>query len=447
MVLKNVIPAILEIDDAREEVEYILEIERGRGNKVSIITPFYYQLLKINIGEYRDLIFDPNITRVSKLKYRVPSIDELLYKLNTSHVDESSITAMLNDVKNIAKNFLKDIKWSVKWLLLDNLVDDMELINSLSNASWYMRLEDIHGVIIGRSSVEDVIDRNQQSLYELRKAYGETYVKIQSLIEQLRLLKNIVESVLWDKYQREHSKIANGFNMLLNIINSNISDLERKFNSEMNRLNEKYNSLISELKYRVTLIDRRIEVLNKRLKYTRDPSYLKKQLKELRKKRRILLERIKNSERRFRLESINLKKLHTKMINIERSRINFYESELPRLKKEYGRIRVRIDNLVNEIESILNNVLNVINNEYSRILNYATILRSSSLDVFYIKGYIVVGVKGREIYTTSILKNRSDMKIVRVKPIYNYLVKNGYLDHLRRIDPFTLDKYNVLKHV
>jgi len=447
MTLKHVIPAIIEIDDSVREVEYILEFERKRENRVSIITPFYYQFIRINLGEYRDLIFDPNIARVSKISYRIPSIDELIHKLNTSYIDERSIIATLNDVKNIAKNMLKNIKWSVKWLLLDNLVDDIELINSLSSISWYMRLEDLQGIIIGRSNVEDIIARNQQTLYELRKAIGETHVKIHLLIEQLRLMKNIVESILWDKYQREHSRITTGFNTLLSIIKNNIGDFEKKFNSEMNRLSEKYNSIISELKYRVRLIDRRIEVLNKRLKYTRDPTPLKKQLKELKKKRRILLERIKNNEKRFKVESINLKKLYAKVLSIERSRINFYEKELPKLKKEYDKIRVRIDNLINEIEQTLNNILDTINNEYSRVLNYATIMQSSRLDVFYVKGYIVVGVKGREIYTTSMLRSGRDVKIVRIKPIYNYLVKNGCINHLEKIDPLTLSKYNVLKHV
>ncbi len=435
------------LPESFNDVEFILDMEGSKANTVKAIIPFYYQLVVIDASDYHVLIADPQSRDILKINYKLPDLSSIEFRINNFGLGNGDFVELLKKIRNDFKRQLNTNNWFIKGFILEKIVREPKLLNTLEELLNKSRLEELKGIVIGDNNPEDLIIRNKSVLRNYLSSISQIQLKLDTILEKLYEMKCSWENLIGIKYGEKFNEISKGYSRINDIVDQRIRDLYRELDLETRKSHEKYRVMIDNIRHKITLIDSEIEKLRKRAACS-DSSKKNEYLgliRELRRKKSSLRKEIYRLEKESEEKSRLIKQQYSRLIRVEYMRKQFYDKERSRIQKDFETIVRKADYLLEDIHKMIIKINNLLEKYRDSLAKLYIRAPGFTQQVFYLKGYIVLGTKSTKIVTTSYIRNFDKPTIHILKPIYRYLVKNKALYKIKNNHDIVL-KFNILNN-
>lgn len=445
--MNYIVPTILNIEKKciDNEVELILKVEYMSGNLVKAIAPFYYPICIENFSYSFSYIVDPYSMKTHRLVYKIPDTILLIKLIKT--IDHKHPIRLIKELYGFVKKYRSVDKWLEYSVVFDRVIHSKTLLNNIVSLFKYIIIDDINGVLFKPIDIESIILKNNALFEKAITDINKAILNIDYLKSILIRYRNKVGSRLLSTYEEQTRKWERVYNTVDKIINSNIREINNVLAAEKTRIDRKYNIQINRLNRVLKTIDQSISYNVEKLKSVerelRD-SY-RRIIGILVKKKKSILKDIELVEKEFRKEILSIERKYSLIKNIENFRRIFLSREKRVLSREYvcskNLLYLYTDRIINE----LNNVIDVLEKYRDDIHNLFVPSLVIGEQCVFIRGFVVHGSKNTRVYTPGFLVKRFGYRIDFNKFLRRLLIGNGVVYKLLRIDPYLLNKYNLLK--
>ena len=445
-----VIPTVLMYIDGKprglepgKEVEVITKLEEARGNRVVALAPFYYPIHVVKVADHYATVIDPLDPGVYRVNYAIPNLALIKDMLSRNRSDK--LLFLLKELAYALHELsTKNTYWIPRAIVLSSIITKKTILGDIEKYSEALRQEKLNGIMLNPGNYDEYSSMCMSSVNVFLREVTKAYLELESIREYIDSLVHTWFNTFAKKQDIAIRELKRSLEAAVKHIDQRQVILDRNRDREFKRISDNYRAVYNDLKYKLRLISAEIDKIKNREK-TLGVKY-SDLLAELNRRKESISHKLHLLEKDSKRVQKELRKKYSILWNFEELRKNFLRKEGAAVLKEYSRTVNSIQYSLSRIYRYLDLIAGRLEVYRNRV--YGLFIKCGLIpaNTIYLKGYVVIGSKGKSVYTPLFIRerrNKMDKNII--KSFNKILAEKKAYQELHHISTDMIRSYNCLK--